>query len=488
LPQAGLFVRNNYLKIDKWDQIMSKSKKSENMMDKIWDFFASVKLSVVILLSLAATSIIGTVIPQNEEPMLYLQNYGNFLFSIFNAAGFFDLYHSGWFRFLMCTLIINIVICSINRLQATWKIIFPKTPLFQAARFKKSDTRQEWIADPPPDKLKNIYESHMAGHFAVHRVDTAENGFLIFGEKGRWTRLGVYAVHTSVLLMVIGGLIGSIFGFDGYVNIPEGESTAKIALRNQNTEKDLGFFIRCNNFNVTLYDSGMPKEYRSSLTILKGDQELVTKDIRVNDPLKFEGVSIFQSSYGKLPSKSFTVKFTEKDSEIEYEKDASLGEEIPLPGDSGTLIVEDFKTSFPFRGVHLENIFLCRLINESGETERILLPMNFPRFDRMRGGKFIISISNAQYRYYTGLQVSRDPGVTVVYAGFLLMILGCCVTFFMSHQQFCIELTSRGNKTNVAVSGLSVKNRPGMLAKTKRLAHRLEKIAQYPEARKQEPE
>ena len=112
--------------------------------------------------------------------------------------------------------------------------------------------------------------------------------------------------------MVVGGLIGSIFGFEGFVNIPEGESIGKITLTNQNTEKDLNFLIRCNKFNITLYDSGMPKEYRSNLTILKGDQELVTQDIRVNEPLKVEGVSIFQSSYGKIPGKSFTREIHRK--------------------------------------------------------------------------------------------------------------------------------------------------------------------------------
>jgi cytochrome c biogenesis protein len=466
---------------------MNNSLKQESLTAQVWDFFASVKLSVVILLSLAATSIIGTVIPQNGNPGLYLRTYGDLLFSIFNAIGVFDLYHSGLFRFLLCLLIVNLVICSVNRLRATWKIIFPKTPQFQAGRFKNAANRQEWVSDISMDTLKKRYGAFVSGHFTVHRTDAAGNGCVMFAERGRWTRLGVYAVHTSVLLMVVGGLIGSIFGFEGFVNVPEGESVGKITLTNQNAEKDLDFLIRCNKFNITLYDSGMPKEYRSSLTLLKSDQELISQDILVNSPLKFGGVSIFQSSYGKIPGNSFTVKFIEKDSEIEYEKKASMGEEIPLPGNSGVLVVEDFKASFSFRGVTLENIFLCRLTNESGESENIILPVDFPRFDKMRGGKFIISIYDVEYKYYTGLQVSRDPGVPVVYAGFLLMILGCYVTFFMFHQQFCIELAPRGNQTKIVVSGISGKNRPGMMAKTRRLARRLKKIAENLESGTQEP-
>ena len=49
-------------------------------------------------------------------------------------------------------------------------------------------------------------------------------------------------------------------------------------------------------------------------------------------------------------------------------------------------------------------------------------------------------------RFYTGLQVNRDPGVWVVYSGFILMIIGCYITFFMSHQQICVELVRSREK------------------------------------------
>ena len=76
-------------------------------------------------------------------------------------------------------------------------------------------------------------------------------------------------------------------------------------------------------------------------------------------------------------------------------------------------------------------------------------------------------------RYYTGLQVTKDPGVWIVYTGFLVMIIGCFVTFFMSHQRFCIEAVNSGKRIRVTVSGTSNKNKLGMQARIEKLAKKL---------------
>jgi cytochrome c biogenesis protein len=74
-----------------------------------------------------------------------------------------------------------------------------------------------------------------------------------------------------------------------------------IRIRNTGEIHRLGFQIPCDDFNLTLYKTGAPKEYRSSLSILEGDKAVKQKDIIVNDPLRYRGINIFQSSYGKLP-------------------------------------------------------------------------------------------------------------------------------------------------------------------------------------------
>jgi cytochrome c biogenesis protein len=471
---------------------MTKSSNPDDFLNKLWNFFASVKLSVAILLSLAMTSVIGTVIPQNESPMRYLQIFGDAWFKILNTLDIFDMYHSWWFRFLLCMLTINIIVCSINRLSSTWKVIFPKKASFNINRFRNAKNRQEWSASVSAEELKNIYSPWLSKRFGMVKTETSENGYLLFGEKGRWTRLGVYAVHLSIVLIVTGSLVGSIFGFDGFVNIPEGESVSSISLRNsQSSEIKLNFEIKCNDFNFSLYEnSQMPKEYRSSLSIIKDDQIVVKKDIVVNDPLRYEGINIFQSSYGKIPStdtipvNKFTVTITEKASGLIYNKEATIETPIEMPGNSGTLVVVDFRRSIPYHGVDMSNAFLCRLANRNGESEHFIIPADSPRFDVMRKGNFIISITNVEFKdiipeiqYYTGLQVTKDPGVPMVYAGFLFMIIGCYVTFFMFHQKICIEVTVADGKTTVMTAGISGKNRPGMNAVVRRVSNQLKKLS-----------
>ncbi|MDH3827147.1 MAG: cytochrome c biogenesis protein ResB, partial [Desulfobacterales bacterium] len=80
-------------------------------------------------------------------------------------------------------------------------------------------------------------------------------------------------------------------------------------------------------------------------------------------------------------------------------------------------------------------------------------------------------------RYYTGLQVSRDPGVWVVYVGFILMIIGIYITFFMSHQQIFVDVASLGEKSRTLVAGTSNKNKLGMQKKVTKLSEHLAGLA-----------
>jgi len=101
---------------------MTTGKGASDLFKPVRDLLASVKLTVVVLICLALTSIIGTLIPQNESPSAYLRAYGELWYRVFFILDIFDMYHSWWFRLLLVILGANVVFCSIDRLSSTWKI------------------------------------------------------------------------------------------------------------------------------------------------------------------------------------------------------------------------------------------------------------------------------------------------------------------------------------------------------------------------------
>ena len=443
---------------------------------KIWDFFASVTLTIVLLFSLAATSIVGTLIPQNEDPAAYFKAFGEFLYRLFSVLDLFDMYHSWWFQLLLILLVINIIVCSIDRMSANRRILFVKKPSFNLPRFRNIKSKEKFVNHRSPEQLKEIYQKLIARHFRHSQIETTEHGFAIFGEKGRWTRFGVYTVHFSVVLLLVGGLIGSIFGFDGFVNIPEGETVQRVQMRNSAETFDLGFEIRCEDFDVSFYDTGAPKEFRSSLTILEEGQPVLKKDILVNDPLSYKGINIYQSSYGTLPSNDVVLSFTSSKTGKVYTQKTGMGQSVVIPEKLGTFVLKGLVRSFKFKGHDVGDAMVGTLTPIDGDPVEVALPLRFPSFDKMRKGNVLIAVVENVPRFYTGLQVNRDPGVWVVYCGFILMIIGCYITFFMSHQQICVELVGTGKKTEVVVAGTANKNKTGMETKVTGFADKLAKL------------
>jgi len=470
-------------------------------LDNLWEFFASLRLTITLLFSLAITSIVGTLIPQNESPEAYIRAYGDFLYRVFSVFDLFDMYHSWWFQLFIVMLVVNIIVCSLNRFSGTLKIVLNRDPKYSISRFRKMTGREGFITDQPREYLRKNYTAFIKGRFGRLKTEDTEDGFYIFGERGRWSRIGVYLVHLSVVLLLVGGLTGSLLGFEAYVSIPEGESGQNVSLRNSALSHKLDFEIRCDDFDISFYKTGMVKEFRSSLTIVENGKEVVKKDIIVNDPLRYRGITIYQSAWGELPPEMRAVKgppegkiilnFTSKATGMQYQKEAAIGSSVDLPEGAGKLNIAGYTKAATFMGKNIGEALSGKLTKNDGTTTDILLSMRFSKFDRMRNGDMVISVSDRKLsddsdsgdsvrklmekRYYTVLGLTKDPGVWIVYSGFLLMVIGCYVTFFVSHQTICVEVVKKGSKNGVVVSGTANKNKIGLENKIKRLSQELMK-------------
>ncbi|SNB45525.1 cytochrome c biogenesis protein ResB [Geobacter sp. DSM 9736] len=440
----------------------------------LWDFFCSLKLTMFLLITLAGISIIGTVIPQGAPPPEYLQTISQNKLKLYEALGFFDMYHSWWFILLLCMLSVNLTACSVKRLPHIWKTI-TEPVLVMDEKFEK--TLSNVTAIPINGDARKLMEglgAVLKNEFAQPVITEVGETFHLFAEKAPWSRLAVYVVHLSVLVTFVGAIIGSLFGYKGFVNIPEGESAGKVMSR-ADKEIDLGFAVRCEKFSVAHYPNGAPKEFKSILTVLENGQPVPGFDrvpVIVNDPLTYKGITFYQSSYGKLGEHFFTI--SEPDGSKTQTLTIKSGGSAKLPG--GNIIclqeaTEDISQFMPaLTGpaaqveVHLPN----------GETQSFIVFGNNPAMNRMNlsytGGK-LLQYRGGEEFMYTGLQVAKDPGVWVVWLGCTLMIAGVYSAFFMSHRRIWVRIENG----IVTVGGNASKNQGGFQIFMERLVTKIKK-------------
>ncbi|MCF6246224.1 MAG: cytochrome c biogenesis protein ResB [Desulfobacula sp.] len=452
-------------------------KKNQTMSDHIWQFFCSVKLAVYTLVALTVTSIIGTVILQNGSDQEYLRLYGQTWTNLIKVFNINDMYHAWWFLGLIVLLCINIVVCSIERLTVTWKIIFPKAVRFKLARFTKQKQTASFLLEKSSDTVLPKYETFLSKHVGKVVREETQAGVALFAEKGRWTRIGVYIIHFSILLLLVGALIGTLFGFKANLRLDEGATSDTAFLAKKRTAIKLGFEIRCNDFEVQFYDTGAPKEFKSNLTIIENGKETFTKDIRVNHPLRYKGINIFQSFYGTAQPDAVLLEIVRRSDKETTQHEIRVGQQLSLPGEQGTFKLEGFLPNYDFQGNNLGEAFILTVTPKKGSVFQIGLPTRFPTFDKMRKGDLAFVIKKFEQKHYTGLQITKDPGVLYVYAGFIFLILGCWVTFFMSHQSVCIQIESDTQATSkVFVFGITNRNKQSQKLKIKKMATKLKDL------------
>jgi len=189
----------------------------------------------------------------------------------------------------------------------------------------------------------------------------------------------------------------------------------------------------------------------------------------------------------KDPSEEITINFASKKSGAAYRIKIVIGKPVDIPEGFGKFVIVEFIESAEFMGQNIGAAYVGILTPKDGNPVEVLLPLHFPNFDKMRKGAVVISVAeqktkefnpggNTVQRYYTGLQVTKDPGVWVVYTGFIIMIIGCFITFFMSHQRLCVEVIKSGGKSRIIVTGRANKNKLGMQNRIKIISEKLAKL------------
>jgi cytochrome c biogenesis protein len=438
--------------------------KEIGLLSIIYDLFRSLKLTISLLILLALFSIIGTLITQNATRSEYIQRYGIGLYEVLNFFNLFDMYHSWWFSAILLLLVINLIACSVQRLPGIWRQIFRES---ESEGLVDSTLRilpyVEKIRDPESEyaKSEGMIRSNLKIWFGdPERIET-ESSITLFSEKGSFSRLGVPITHLSILIILIGGILGSLYGFKGHVEILEGETVDRVFLRTKDGEvpKPLEFSVRCDDFKVTYYD--LPerkekhvKEYTSLLTIFENGKKVLKRTVQVNHPLHYKGLAFYQANYGTIHDVTLGIQWRNKKEKATFK--TPEGATVPVPNSSDFIRVLQYAPQVHNLGEGVQVV----LFKPNQEPRPFWLLKAFPKFDEQRKDEFILSFEGDALREYTGLSVTKDPGVWVVWIGCGLMIFGFIVSFFFSHQRVWVRIPkSPGGE--IVLAGSANKNRVG---------------------------
>ncbi len=434
--------------------------KERDFLSIIYDLFRSLKLTISLLILLAIFSIIGTVITQNATRPEYIQRYGIGLYEVLNFFNLFDMYHSWWFSATLLLLVINLITCSARRLPGILSQISHGSGELEDKTIKTLPYVEKVRIQDPTKREKDLQSSLKKWFKNWGRVET-EKTITLFSEKGRFSRLGVPITHLSILIILVGGIIGSLYGFRGQVNILEGETVSQIFLRAKDEEipKPIDFSIRCDDFNITYYNlpgrkQKQVKEYTSIITILENGKEVLKKTVQVNHPLHYKGLAFYQSNYGAIHDVNLGIQWKGKKEKASFK--VLEGNTVPVPNTNYLLRLLKYEHQVHNFGEGGQVV----LFKPNQEPRPFWLLKAFPKFDEQRKDEFILTVEEVTEKEYTGLSVTKDPGVWVVWIGCGLMILGLIVSFFFSHQRVWVRIPkSPGGE--IVLAGSADKNRVG---------------------------
>lgn len=432
-------------------------------MKSFLNFFSSVKLAIFLLIFITIASVLGTLIPQHRSPAEYLDRYGdiaNFLIRLEITK----LYQSWWFVSLLFLFAVNILVCTLTRLSPKLKKAFK--PKFETEKKKllSLKTKSSFIKNQDLEKTEAVSKLTLSSKHYRLKTKEEENRVYLLARKRILGLFGSDIVHLGLLIIIIGGIISGLGGFRTSLNISEGE-TIPVPQTN--------FKLRLDKFVTEYHPNGSVRDWKSTLTVLENGSDVLSKTIEVNHPLSHKGFVFYQSGYGwdwKNPTLEIWAK-KKNDSAFLKKFELGVGEKAQLGEDKIEITVLNFVPDFiigennEIATRSLEPNNPAAYIEGWQEGEKVFsswIFAKFPDFGRMHSDietDLSFEFKDLKAAQYSGIQISKDPGVNLIWVGCTFLMIGLCIAFFWPPREIKIILEESQNKTDVASGGIATKNR-----------------------------
>jgi cytochrome c biogenesis protein len=394
------------------------------MKQNIFKSIADLRFAIFILLVIAAFSVIGTVIEQDESIETYKLMYpltnrvfGFLSWDIILKFGFDHIYKTWWFISLILLFGISLLTCTL--LQQ-----FPALRIARRCQFFR--TTQQFCRLNISTNLQHLSFSQLLFKIKEKKYSIFQQKNIIYCYKGLIGRIAPIIVHFSMILILIGAIIGSISGFKAQEIVPKTET---FHIQNILNNGQFTFIpktsIRINDFWITYTRQTTIIQFYSNISILNNEgNEIEQKTIFVNSPAKYNGIDYYQTDW-----KIIGLRIKNKDSSVlqypfinlpnSQEKTwltwISSGQQLT---EGVTVLIDNLQgycSIYNKFGKFIGNLEL----NEKFKTENSITLMD------------ILSS--------TGLQIKADPGILLIYLGFLFLMISTLISYITYSQIWIVQ-------------------------------------------------
>jgi cytochrome c biogenesis protein len=406
---------------------------------KFFRTIADLRFSILILLLISFCSIVGTVIEQDQSIEIYKLNYplttpvlGFLTWNIILQLGLDHVYKTWWFFLLIFLFGFSLISC-------TFLQQFPSLKVARRCQFFR--TTEQFYRLKISTILTNFAYPKILARIQQNQYSIFQQKNIVYCYKGLIGRIAPILVHFSMILILIGTIVGSFFGFKAQEIVPK---TEQFHIQNILTSGPLTSIpetsVRINDFWINYTKSKTISQFYSDLSVLNSEgSEIDRKTISVNYPLIYKGLYYYQTDWNLIG-----LRFQMDNNEtLEYPLVNALNNQNKV---WLTWISTNSSLTTGLIAI-IDNLEgYCSIYDESG-----VFLGNLELNERLN---FNRSLTLLEIISSTGLQIKTDFGIPIIYGGFFLLMISTLISYITYSQIWIVEKQKQlfiGGTTNRAI-------------------------------------
>nr|YP_010902785.1 Cytochrome c biogenesis protein [Hypnea flava]WCH54839.1 Cytochrome c biogenesis protein [Hypnea flava] len=395
---------------------------------KIIKQLSNLNFSITLLLTICGISILGTIIEQDKNIAYYESTYPikSFISYFINWKnilyfGLDHVYTTWWFILLIFLFFCSLIICTFSQ----------QLPSLRNSRHWKfmpySYDKNTVISYLPIKSFINIIYS-----LNYHNYYVFQRSSKIYGYKGLIGRLAPIFVHISIIITLTGNILGLFTGFTSQEIIPKGEifHIQNFIKSGKYSHLPYNLLGKIDDFFIEYNEDSSVKQFYSLISLLNNKNEnLIQQKIYVNSPLKFHGLTFYQTSWNLEGLKI----------QLDHQLVQQKLQEIKINN------IRTWVYNFNFIN-HKSLFFLINGLNNKiyiyNSSGKLLQNITINETFTINNHKITIK----EIIPSTGIQIKTDPGIYIVYLGFSILIISIA-TSYLSYSQ--VWINSKKNTINL---------------------------------------